>query len=96
MKIDNTTLDKLAKLAKINIKEEEREKLIADMSAILDWVEKLNEVDTDGVEPITQMTHEINRFRTDGESHNLTAELALKNAPKKAGDFFVVPKVIKK
>jgi aspartyl-tRNA(Asn)/glutamyl-tRNA(Gln) amidotransferase subunit C len=96
MKIDNTTLDKLAKLAKINIKEEEREKLIADMSSILDWVEKLNEVNTDGVEPITQMTHEINRFRSDEVSHNLTSEEALKNASKKVDDFFVVPKVIKK
>ena len=96
MKIDNTTLDKIAKLAKINIKNEEREKLMSDMSAILEWVEKLNEVDIDGVEPITQMTHELNRVRPDEDSHNLSAEDALKNAANKVDDFFVVPKVIKK
>lgn len=96
MKIDNTTLDKIAKLAKLNIKEKEREKLISDMTSILDWVEKLNEVDTDGVEPITQMTHEVNRFRSDDISKNLSAKQALINATKQVDDFFVVPKVIKK
>lgn len=96
MKIDNITLDKIAGLAKLSIKDDERDKLIADISAILDWVEKLNEVDTDGVTPITQMTHEINRFRPDDAPKNITATEAVKNSVTASDNFFIVPKVIKK
>lgn len=96
MKIDERTLEKISKLARIEIREEEKEQLMNDMSAILNWVEKLNEVDTDGVEPITQMTNEINRFRLDEPTENLDAAKALKNAMKQVDGYFVAPKVIKK
>ena len=96
MKIDDKTLDRVAELAKLEINENEREKLKSDMSAILDWVEKLNELDTDDTEPITQMTKEINRLRDDNEVSNLSNDDALKNAQLKSDGFFVVPKVIRK
>ena len=96
MKIDDKTLDRIAELAKLEINENEREKLKSDMSAILDWVEKLNELDTEGTEPITQMTKEINRLREDSEISNLSNNDALQNAKLKSDGFFVVPKVIRK
>ena len=96
MKIDDKTLDKIAALAKLDIADSEREQLKADMSDILDWVEKLNELDTENTEAITQMTGEINRLRKDKEVSNLSSEQAVKNAREKKDGFFVVPKVIKK
>jgi len=95
MKIDDATLDKLAKLAKLKIDEDEREKLKADMTAILSWVDKLEEVDTDNVEPILHMTKEVNRVREDENNLNLPVEEALKNASLTVDNYFVVPKVIK-
>ena len=96
MKIDDKTLDRLAQLAKIEIDESEREKLKADMTAILDWVEKLNELDTEDTQAITQMTSEINRLRRDSTVNNFSNEQATQNAQQKKDGFFVVPKVIKK
>lgn len=96
MKIDDKTLDKIADLAKIEIAESEREKLKTDMSAILDWVEKLNELDTEGTKAITQMTSEINQLRKDNVSGNFSNQQALQNASEKSDGFFVVPKVIRK
>lgn len=96
MKIDDKTLDRIAVLAKIEINEHEREKLKSDMSSILDWVEKLNELDTEDTEPITQMTKEINRLRDDNEVKNLSNIEALENSKIKSDGFFVVPKVIRK
>jgi len=96
MIIDDDTLDKIAKLASIKIDDDEREKLKHDMTAILSWVEKLNEIDTSGVEPITHMGNEINRVRKDENNHNLSLKDALKNARTKSDNYFVVPKVINK
>ena len=64
------------------------------MSAIITWVEKLNEVDTANVEPLTTMSTEVNAFREDKAENKLTNQEALSNAPNKAGDYFSVPKVI--
>ncbi|RLD24319.1 MAG: Asp-tRNA(Asn)/Glu-tRNA(Gln) amidotransferase GatCAB subunit C [Bacteroidetes bacterium] len=96
MKIDNDTLDKIAKLASIKIDDNEREKLKQDMTAILEWVEKLDEIDTSTVDPITHMTGENNRVRNDEDNQNLSTEDALKNAKVKSDKYFVVPKVINK
>ena len=96
MKIDDKTLDKIASLAKLEIAEHEREQLKADMSAILDWVEKLNELDTENTTAITQMTGELNKLRNDAQVRNLSNEQAMQNASEKSDGFFVVPKVIKK
>lgn len=98
MKITREVLDKIAHLARLEINEQEAEKTMEDMSAIISWVEKLNEVDTTGVEPLTTMSHEINVLREDaspdqGGAKHLDHDRALHNAPKKNGDFFSVPKV---
>ncbi|MEL7002693.1 MAG: Asp-tRNA(Asn)/Glu-tRNA(Gln) amidotransferase subunit GatC [Bacteroidota bacterium] len=94
MKIDKELLNKIAHLARLEFDEESAEEMIADMSKILTWVEKLNEVDTDGVEPLTTMSHEINVLREDEVKPHLNHERALENAPKKDADYFRVPKVL--
>lgn len=94
MKIDTNTLKKIAHLARLEFDEKGAEKMTSDMTQILDWVEKLNEVDTDGVEPITTMSSEVNVLREDKRGNHLSHEDALKNAPQKDSDYFRVPKVI--
>ena len=68
--------------------------MLTDMNGIIAFVEKLNEVNTDGVEPLTTMSHEVNSFREDEVKPHLSHERALKNAPKKDQDYFRVPKVL--
>lgn len=94
MKVTDEMLAKMAKLARLKVKEEEKDKLKADLTQILDWVEKLKEVDTEGVEPLIHMTDEINRLREDVVENQLTQAQALSNAPESDGEFFRVPKVI--
>lgn len=94
MKIDRALLDKIAHLSRLEFDEKDAEKMMADMSAIVDWVEKLKEVDTEGVEPLTTMSHEVNRMRDDEQREHLSRERALLNAPTKDGEFFKVPKVL--
>lgn len=94
MKIDRELLDKIAHLSRLEFDEKDAEKMMADMTNIVNWVDKLNEVDTTGVEPLTTMSHEINVMREDEVKPHLPHDLALKNAPKKDADFFRVPKVI--
>lgn len=94
MKVDRTVLDKIAHLSRLEFDEKDAEKMMADMSAIVSWVEKLNEVDTEGVEPLTTMTHEVNNLRKDEVTPHLAHDKALLNAPKKDSDYFRVPKVL--
>ena len=94
MKIDRELLDKIAHLARLEFDEKDAEKMMQDMNNIVNWVEKLNEVDTEGVEPLTTMSHEINVLREDEVKEHLPHDQALKNAPKKDEDFFRVPKVL--
>ena len=94
MKIDRTLLDKIAHLARLEFDEKDAEKMMADMTAIVEWVEQLNEVNTEGVEPLTTMSHEVNAMREDDVKEHLSHDRALKNAPKKDADYFRVPKVI--
>ena len=94
MKIDRPLLDKIAHLARLEFDEKDAEKVMKDMSEIVDWVEKLNEVNTDGIEPLTSMSHEVNALREDEVKDQLDHDRALRNAPKKDDDFFRVPKVL--
>jgi aspartyl-tRNA(Asn)/glutamyl-tRNA(Gln) amidotransferase subunit C len=94
MKIDRESLDKIAHLSRLEFDEKDAEKMMSDMTNIVNWVEKLNEVDTTGVEPLTTMSYEINMLRDDEVKEHLSHERALKNAPKKDSDYFRVPKVI--
>lgn len=94
MKIDREQLDKIAHLSRLEFDEKDAQKMIDDMTAIVNWVEKLNEVDTTGVEPLTTMSYEINVTREDEIKEHLPHDRALVNAPKKDQDYFRVPKVI--
>lgn len=94
MKINRELLDKMAHLARLEFDDKDAEKMMHDMTAIINWVEKLNEVDTAGVEPLTSMSHEINSLREDKIQPQLSAEEVLKNAPRKTDNYFSVPKVL--
>ena len=94
MNIDKQTLQKIAHLARLEFEEAGAEQMMADMSKILTWVEKLNEVNTEGIEPLTHMSVEENVLRTDNAQAPLSHERGLKNAPKKDSDYFRVPKVL--
>jgi len=94
MKIDRPLLDKIAHLARLEFDEKDAEKMMRDMSAIVDWVEQLKEVNTEGVEPLTTMSSEVNMLREDVVKEHLSHERALLNAPKKDENYFRVPKVL--
>lgn len=94
MKVDLNTLRKIAHLAMLELDEKGAEKMKEDMNQILDWVEKLHEVDTEGVEPLTSMSSEVNVLREDEVGKHLSHEKGLKNAPQKDSDYFRVPKVM--
>jgi aspartyl-tRNA(Asn)/glutamyl-tRNA(Gln) amidotransferase subunit C len=94
MNIDKETLNKIAHLARLEFDEKDSEKMLEEMSNIISFVEKLNEVNTEGVEPLTTMSHEVNALREDEVKPHLNHDLALKNAPKKDADYFRVPKVL--
>ena len=96
MKIDNDLILRLEHLSKLQLTDTERKKMTGDLNNILKMIEKLEEVDTEGVEPLTHMTDVVNAFRTDEVKNQLSREDALKNAPQTDGKFFQVPKVIKK
>jgi aspartyl-tRNA(Asn)/glutamyl-tRNA(Gln) amidotransferase subunit C len=94
MTIDKQTLEKIAHLARLEIKEEDVEKTLSDMNQMLQFVEKLKEVDTEGVEPLVTMSHEINALRDDEIRPHLDREKALASAPQKDKHYFRVPKVL--
>lgn len=96
MKIDNELVDRLAELAKLEFDEQAKEGLKKDLQKILDLVEKLEEVDVTGIEPLIYMTDEKNVLRKDVVKDTVTKEEALSNAPQRDSDYFKVPKVIKK
>lgn len=96
MEITDELLDRIAHLARLEIKEEEREKLKKDMNAILAWVDKLKEVDTEGVDSLVYMSDEMDNVREDVVANQLTQNEALENAPDTDGTYFRVPKVINK
>lgn len=94
MEIDRTTLDKIAHLARLELDEKEVPKLLQDMSRMISFVEKLKEVDTTGIQPLTTMSHEVNSLRDDEVRNQLSNDDVLKNAPDKDGKHFRVPKVL--
>lgn len=96
MQLNDKMVDKIAQLARLEIEVGEREKLLVDMNRILGFVEKLQEVDTEGVEPLIYMNGDSNIFRNDEVKEQLPSEKALMNAPEHTDAYFKVPKVIKK
>jgi aspartyl-tRNA(Asn)/glutamyl-tRNA(Gln) amidotransferase subunit C len=96
MIIDDETVDKIAHLARLELTGAEKQDMIKDMNKILGFMDKLNEIDTTGVEPLVYMTDNINCFREDIVKQEITREEALMNAPKHDGEYFLVAKVIEK
>jgi aspartyl-tRNA(Asn)/glutamyl-tRNA(Gln) amidotransferase subunit C len=94
MDIDKQTLQKIAHLSRLELDPSKEDKLKADLEEILNWVDKLNELDTDGVEPLINMSFEVNAFREDKIMEPLSQARGLYNAPDKEGDYFKVPKVL--
>ncbi len=96
MKIDKVLISKLEKLSRLELSEQERDGIQKDLNEILSMVEKLNEVNTDNVEPLIHISEEEHVLREDEIKHQLSREEALKNAPKQKDGYFLVPKVIEK
>jgi len=94
MTIDEETVDKIAHLARLELSGTEKQDMIVDMNKILGFMDKLNEVNTTGVEPLVYMTNGVNAFREDVVKQEITHEEALLNAPKHDENYFLVPKVI--
>lgn len=96
MAVDDKTVDKIAELAKLEFNNEAKEDIKADLNKMLDFVDKLNELDTENVEPLIYMLDEIPVLREDKVKGHVNQKEALKNAPHKDTDYFKVPKVINK
>jgi aspartyl-tRNA(Asn)/glutamyl-tRNA(Gln) amidotransferase subunit C len=96
MTIDKETVEKVAHLARLELAEDEKVKMIDDMSKILGFMAKLNEIDTSGIEPLVYMTNTSNVLREDVIKQEITHEEALLNAPKHDENYFLVAKVIEK
>jgi|SRR5690606_7285966 len=94
MKITDKKVEELAHLARLNFNGEEKEAIRKDLENILDFCEKLQKVDTEGVEPLIYMTDTENNVREDIVKQEFTREELLRNAPAKDSDYFRVPKVI--
>jgi aspartyl-tRNA(Asn)/glutamyl-tRNA(Gln) amidotransferase subunit C len=96
MKVDKELVDRLSTLAKLDFTAKEAEIIRNELQTILGFVEKLNTVNTEGVEPLIYMTEEHNVWRDDVPEQEITHEEALKNAPQKDSDYIQVPKVLRK
>lgn len=94
MSIDAATVRKVARLARIAEPEERLEPLAKELSGILNWIEQLNEIDTDGVEPMTSAVKTPLPMRPDVVTDGGDPAKVLANAPKTVNGFFVVPKVV--
>jgi len=95
LKIDKNTTLKIAKLCRIRVNNNEIDELSAQLSSILDWVEQLNEVNTDNVDPLSNVSKSSLPLRKDEENILNQSKEVLKNAPDQLEDYFVVPKVVK-
>ncbi len=94
MAIDAATVRKVARLARIAEPEERIEPLVQELNGILQWIEQLAEVDTDGVEPLTSVVHATLPLRDDVVTDGGDVARVLANAPRSTDGFFVVPKVV--
>lgn len=95
MQVDDALIDKLERLSKLKFDTEDtRNEIKNDLSKILDFMEKLNELNTDGVEPLIYINEEVNVMRSDEVKYYITKDEALSNAPMKNKDFILVPKFV--
>lgn len=96
MEVNDALVDKLADLARLKFDEAEKASIKTDLQKMIQFVEKLNELDTTGVEPLLHMSDNINVLRADEVKGSITRDEALKNAATHDDQFFKVPKVINK
>jgi aspartyl-tRNA(Asn)/glutamyl-tRNA(Gln) amidotransferase subunit C len=94
MKVDDAIVRNIARLARIKVSDAEAKILEGELTVILQWVKQLEEVDTDGVEPMTCVTDMPVKMRKDEITDGGYPDDIVKNAPENAGPFFVVPKVV--
>lgn len=94
MSVTKKDVEHIAKLARLEFSEEEKEKFTRQFNDILSYIEQLNKLDTSKVEPLSHVIELNNVFRTDEVKPGLTPDQALMNAPAKTDKFFKVPKVI--
>lgn len=94
MKISADEVSHVAKLARLNLSAEEVDTMAGQLDRILSYVAKLDELDTQGIEPTTHVLSLHNAFREDQVSESLQQETALANAPQQNGEAFIVPRVI--
>ena len=94
MAVDTDTVRRIAMLARLDVPEAQLEDLTGELSKILDWMELLGEVDTEGVAPMTAVKPMPLRRRADAVTEGGIAEDLVANAPEAAGAFYTVPKVI--
>ncbi len=94
MSLDPATVRRIAALARIRVDEPQVAQLQTELNAILGWIEQLNEVDVDGVAPLTGAAQMALRLREDVVTDGGMAEAVLANAPDRAGPFYAVPKVV--
>ncbi len=96
MKITNDIIDHIAHLSRLEFEGEKKDAIREDLERIISFMDKLQEVDTENVEPLIFMTDEVDRLREDVVQETITQEEALKNAPKRDSDYFRIPKVLNK
>ena len=94
MSIDKDKIKNVSKLARISVDEKKIDNLSKDLNSIFKFIEKLNELNTDKVEPLSSILNEPLRTRKDEINDGKIREKILKNSPEKNEEFFVVPKVI--
>jgi aspartyl-tRNA(Asn)/glutamyl-tRNA(Gln) amidotransferase subunit C len=94
MSLDPATVRRIAKLARIRVDDADVAQLQKEISGILDWIAMLNEVDVEGVEPLTGGAQMALKMRDDVVTDGGNAEAILANAPDRAGDYYAVPKVV--
>ena len=94
MEVNDAFVDNLANLARLHFSDDEKEGIKKDLVRMISFVDKLNELNTDGIEPQLHMTDATNVLREDELQGSVTREAALQNAPSTDGIYFKVPKVI--
>ena len=94
MKLDTNTINKIAKLARMRLSDAEAKDLLKDMNSILNWVEQLNEVNTNKVEPLANISSSTLPKREDRAKDINSPDEILKNSPDKLEGYFAVPKVV--
>ena len=94
MAVDQNTVRRIARLARLKLEEERVEPMMAELNGILGWIEQLKEVDVDGIEPMTSAVAHSLKMREDVVTEPNNADALMINAPGGEDHFFVVPKVV--